>query len=76
MESSTQSPLQLDKGHELLTPPVLKQVSDDGASASPITTIQRAELQARLAWHRAHPDEMGVTFEQMKAQILAAPRLK
>ena len=40
------------------------------ASASLITDAQRAQLRARLALHRANPNEPGLTFSQLKAQLL------
>lgn len=36
--------------------------------AAPITAEQRTELRARLAHHRAHPDEPTVTLAEIKAQ--------
>lgn len=35
--------------------------------ATPITPEQRTELRARLAHHRAHPDETTVTLAEIKA---------
>ncbi|MBK5206830.1 MAG: addiction module protein [Polaromonas sp.] len=45
--------------------------ADTEASAPFITDAQRAELRARLAFHRANPDEQGLTFLQLRAQLLA-----
>lgn len=42
------------------------------ASAPLITDAQRAELRTRLAYHRAHPDEPGMTITQLKARLLNA----
>jgi putative addiction module component (TIGR02574 family) len=36
--------------------------------AIPISSEQRTELQARLAYHRAHPDEPTVTLAEIKAK--------
>lgn len=36
-----------------------------------LSDAQRAELRARLAHHRAHPDEPGVSFLELKARLLA-----
>jgi putative addiction module component (TIGR02574 family) len=36
--------------------------------ATPLTSEQRTELQARLAHHRAHPDEPTVTLVEIKAR--------
>jgi len=47
--------------------------ADSEASTPLITDAQRAELRARLAHHRANPDEPGLSFAQLKAQWLAAP---
>lgn len=41
-------------------------------SLGPLTEAQRAELRARLAHHRAHPGEPGVTMQELKAKLLAA----
>lgn len=46
--------------------------ADSEASAPLVTEAQRSELHARLAHHRANPDEVGVTFEQLKAKILSS----
>ena len=48
--------------------------AESEASAPLLSDAQRAELRARLAYHRAHPDEPGVTFEELKATLKAAPR--
>ena len=37
----------------------------------PISEAQRAELRARLAHHRAHPDAPGVTLQELKARLLS-----
>lgn len=37
--------------------------------AAPLTEEQRAELRARLAHHRLHPDETGVTLAEIKAKL-------
>jgi putative addiction module component (TIGR02574 family) len=42
------------------------------ASAPAISDAQRAELRARLAHHRAHPDASGVTFQVLKGKLLDA----
>ena len=42
--------------------------SETGARA--ISDAQRAELRARLAHHRAHPDAPGVTLQELKARLL------
>jgi putative addiction module component (TIGR02574 family) len=42
------------------------------AFAPLITNAQRAELRARLAHHRAHPDEPGMTLAQLKAKLTLA----
>ena len=36
----------------------------------PISDSQRAELRARLAHHRAHPDAPGVTLQELKTRLL------
>lgn len=36
--------------------------------ATPLTPEQRTELRARLAHHRAHPDEPTFTLAQIKAK--------
>ena len=44
--------------------------ADSEANSPLINDVQRAELRARLAHHRANPDEPGVTFSQIKAKLL------
>ena len=43
--------------------------ADSEANSPLINDVQRAELRARLAHHRANPDEPGVTFSQLKAKL-------
>lgn len=45
--------------------------AESEASAPLVTDSQRTELRSRLAYHRANPDETGVTFSQLKAKLLA-----
>lgn len=37
--------------------------------AGPLTDEQRAELRARLAHHRIHLEEVGVTLVEIKAKL-------
>lgn len=37
--------------------------------AAPLTEEQRVELRARLAHHRAHPDEQGVSLAEIRAKL-------
>ena len=46
--------------------------AESEASAPLITEAQRAELCERLAYHRAHPDEPGVTLAQLRTQLQSA----
>ncbi len=46
--------------------------SESEASAPLITDAQRAELRERLAYHRAHPDEAGITVAQIRAKLLTS----
>lgn len=47
-------------------------MSADSEASLPLTTdAQRAELRARLAHHRANPNEPGLSFAQLKAHWLA-----
>lgn len=46
--------------------------AESEASAPLITAAQHAELRTRLAYHRAHPDEPGMTIAQLKASLLNA----
>jgi putative addiction module component (TIGR02574 family) len=48
--------------------------ADSEASAPLISDAQRAELRARLAYHRANPSEAGVDFSQLKVELLATSR--
>ena len=47
--------------------------AESEASAPLITEAQHTVLLSRLSYHRANPDEHGVTFSQLKAKLLAAP---
>ena len=40
------------------------------ASSPPITDAQRAELNTRLAHHRANPSEPGLSFTQLRTKLL------
>lgn len=46
--------------------------ADSEADAPLITDAQRNELRARLAHHRRNPGEQGVTFAQLKVNLLTA----
>lgn len=46
--------------------------AESEASAPLITDAQRAELRARLAHHRAHPEEPGMTLAKLKAKLVSA----
>jgi len=46
--------------------------SESEASAPLISDAQRAELRDRLAYHRAHPEEPGVTVAQIRAKLVAS----
>ncbi len=48
--------------------------ADSEASAPLVTEAQRTELRSRLMHHRAHPEEPGIGFPQLKAQILGDSR--
>ena len=37
--------------------------------AGPLTNEQREELRARLAHHRSHPEETGITLAEIKAKL-------
>lgn len=45
--------------------------AESEAGARPVSDAQRAELRARLAHHRAHPDAPGVTLQELKARLLS-----
>lgn len=45
--------------------------AESEASAPLVSEAQRAELHSRLAHHRAHPDEPGMAFSELKAKLLA-----
>ncbi|HEY9068158.1 MAG TPA: addiction module protein [Burkholderiaceae bacterium] len=45
--------------------------AESEASVAVLTEIQRAELRARLAQHRANPGEVGITFQDLKARLRA-----
>ena len=46
--------------------------AESEASAPLVSETQRTELRSRLAYHRASPDEQGVTFLELKAKLLAS----
>ena len=47
-------------------------MSADSEASVPLTTdAQRTELRARLAHHRANPNEPGLSFAELKTQWLA-----
>ncbi|MBY0318921.1 MAG: addiction module protein [Reyranella sp.] len=41
------------------------------AAAPPLSDTQREELRARLAHHQAHPDDPGVTLDDIRRKLLA-----
>lgn len=41
------------------------------AAAPPLSDSQRNELWTRLAHHRAHPDEPGVTLDDIRRKLTA-----
>lgn len=45
--------------------------SESDATNAPITAAQRLELNSRLAHHRANPNEVGVSFTQLKKELLS-----
>ena len=45
---------------------------DSEASAPLVSEAQRAELKSRLAYHRDHPEEPGITFAELKSKLLAS----
>ncbi|OGA16091.1 MAG: hypothetical protein A2W81_03405 [Betaproteobacteria bacterium RIFCSPLOWO2_12_61_14] len=50
---------------------ILDSVASE-AFSPPVTDEQRAELQARLAHHRAHPEEETVSLADIKAKLGAS----
>jgi putative addiction module component (TIGR02574 family) len=52
---------------------LVEELWDSIAEATPLTEAQRAELDRRLAEHKANPDDV-VSWEEVKASITA--RLK
>jgi putative addiction module component (TIGR02574 family) len=40
-------------------------------SAPPLSDAQKRELRARLAHHRAHPDEPGTTLDDIRRKLTA-----
>ena len=52
--------------------PLAQDLLDSVASetfAGPLTEQQRTELRARLAHHRAHPEEADVSLPEIKAKL-------
>jgi putative addiction module component (TIGR02574 family) len=48
---------------------VLIESAHDQMSDHHISDAQRSELRARMSYHRAHPDEPGVSYEQLVVQL-------
>jgi putative addiction module component (TIGR02574 family) len=48
---------------------LLDSVLHDSA-APPVSDAQRDELRARLAHHRAHPEEPGVTLDDIRRKLI------
>ena len=48
-------------------PPVLSR--PPVAGALPLSDAQKRELGARLAHHRAHPDEPGITLDEIRRKL-------
>lgn len=48
--------------------------ADSEASAALVTEAQRAELRSRLVHYRAHPEEPGVGFSELKGKLLGDTR--
>jgi|GEM_PF-1070098 len=46
--------------------------AESEASAPLVSEAQRAELKSRLAYHRDHPEEPGITFAELKSKLLAS----
>ncbi|MDO8207514.1 MAG: hypothetical protein Q7T38_06825 [Gallionella sp.] len=46
--------------------------AESEALAPLVTEAQRTELRSRLAYHRANPDEQGMTFAELKAKLLTS----
>jgi hypothetical protein len=44
--------------------------AESEASASLTSEKQRAELRNRLSYHRAYPDEVGISFAELKTKLL------
>lgn len=44
--------------------------AENESTHAPITAAQKLELNKRLAHHRAHPAETGVSFAQLKTELL------
>lgn len=49
-------------------------IAESEAAASPITEAQRTELRSRLAYHRANPNEAGISLSQLSTKLLTAVR--
>ena len=49
---------------------LLDSVLHDATASAP-SDAQRRELSARLAHHRAHPDEPGLTLDEIRRKLVA-----
>jgi hypothetical protein len=45
--------------------------SENDSTNAPITAAQRLALTNRLAHHRANPNELGVSFAQLKEKLIS-----
>lgn len=48
--------------------------AENEAFSPPISEAQTLELRSRLAYHRSNPAEQGISFQQLKANLLGAHR--
>ena len=45
--------------------------SESDATSAPVTAAQKLELINRLAHHKANPNELGVSFAQLKKELIS-----
>ena len=65
---------QLSAAEKLSLGEALILSADSEMSIPELMDAHRAELRARLAHHRAHPDESAISFTQLRAKILGTSK--
>ncbi|MDM4766250.1 hypothetical protein [Pelomonas sp. SE-A7] len=65
---------QLSAAERRLLGEALIQSANSESDAPLLSPQQWEELRERLSWHRAHPGEPGLSFEQLKSRLQSLSR--